>query len=476
MSNYNKKPPKILFASYECAPFYKQGGLADVAGSLPVALRKLRSNVAVVIPKYDVISQDHFSKKIIEGIKVKKEKVNVWQGFLPGTEVPVYFLENKKFFGNHGVYFGKTNHASSFKLIERFLFFSQAVLELASFLDAKLIHCHDWHTAMIPLLAKLKTSKIKTILTIHNLSSQGKTRPREVLDFLELERGQHPNLKIRDKHHDFNIFQQGILAADIVNTVSPTYCQEILTVKFGEGLEKDLRKRKKDLYGIINGLDTERFNPQKNKNLAKNYSLATIERKAVNKAELQKICGLPLENVPLLGLVGRLTHQKGIKIIAAAFPSLVKMGCQVVILGSGSKEREAMLKKLAKLYPKNLSLHLKFDTVLAQKIYAGSDMFLMPSEFEPCGLGQLISQRYGTIPIVREVGGLADTVVEGRTGFLFKKYTSAAFLKAVRNALEFYQDEKKWRKLVKQAMVKDFSWRNSAKEYAKLYRKLLLVS
>ncbi|MCK5044513.1 glycogen synthase [Candidatus Parcubacteria bacterium] len=468
-----KKRPKILFVSAECSPFAKVGGLGDVAGSLPIALRKLRSNITIVIPKYDIISQNYFSKKIIEGIKVKGEKVNVWQGFLPRTEVPVYFLENKKFFGNHGVYFGKTVHAGSFKEIERFLFFSQAVLELASFLDAKLIHCNDWHTAMIPILAKLQQPKIKTILTIHNLGSQGKDGSKKILDFLKLEPNQHPNLKVRGKDHNFNILQQGILAADIVNTVSPTYCKEILTAKFGAGLEKDLRKRKKDLCGIINGLDTERFNPQKNKNLAKNYSLATIERKAVNKEELQKICGLPLENVPLLGLVGRLTYQKGIKIIAAAFPSLAKMGCQVIILGSGGKEREAMLKKLAKLYPKNLSLHLKFDTVLAQKIYAGSDMFLMPSEFEPCGLGQLISQRYGTIPIVREVGGLADTVAEGKTGFLFKKYTSTAFLKAVRNALKFYQDEKKWKKMVKQAMVKDFSWRHSAKEYAKIYRKLL---
>ncbi|MFH1657056.1 MAG: glycogen/starch synthase [bacterium] len=470
-----KKRPKVLFASAECAPFAKVGGLGDVAGSLPSALKKIGVDIAVVIPKYEFISSQFLCKKIIQGMKVKKEKINVWQGFLPDTDISVYFLENKKFFGEHGVYFEKTPWAGSFKQIARFLFFSEAVLELATFLNVEIIHCNDWHTAMIPLLSSLRREKIKTILTIHNLSSQGKWPPKEVLDFLELETSQHPQLKLRAKHtKKFNIFQQGILATDIINAVSPTYRQEILTSEFGEGLEKDLRKREKDLYGILNGLDTERFNPQKDKDIARNYSFKDIKKKAVNKTELQKTCGLPVgEKIPLLGLVGRLTTQKGIEIIAKAFPRLVKLGCQLVVLGSGGKEHEAMLKKLAKKYPQNLSLNLKFDTVMGQQIYAGTDIFLMPSLFEPCGLGQLIAQRYGTIPVVRETGGLADTVVEGKTGFLFQDYKAKDFLKALRRALEAYYNEKQWQKIIKQAMAKDFSWHKSAQEYLKLYQRLL---
>ena len=476
-----KKHLKVLFVASECTPIAKVGGLGDVIGSLPKALKKLGIDVQIVIPKYRQINLKKYPFKLIaKKLKVKKNFLNVYQGFLPESEVTLYLLENEKYFGQNGIYFERSAFVGSFKEIQRFLFFSRAVLEVFQSLKWKpdIIHCHDWHTAIIPLLLKAKSWKLKTktLLTIHNLANQGKWKAREILDFLNLRGDEVNSFKIRNRENNFNIFQQGILNADLINTVSPTYSREILTKEYGEGLEKSLLKRKKDLFGILNGIDHDRFNPKTDSDLKVNYSLSNLNKKRENKNELQKILKLPQnQKTPLFSFIGRLTSQKGIDLISQIIPDLVNFGCQLVILGVGEKKYEEELLKLAKKYPKNIAVQIKFDPVLAQKIYAGSDFFLMPSRFEPCGLGQQISQRYGTLPIARKTGGLADTIKDEKTGFLFKEYKANAFLKVIKKALKFYKNKKEWQKMQKRTMKKDFSWKKSAKKYLKLYRKLSLT-
>jgi len=467
-----KKHLKVLFAASECAPIAKVGGLADVVGSLPKALRKLGVDVRIVIPKYSFIKEK--LKLITNKIRVKKEKVSLFSGLLPETRIPFYLLKNKKYFSENGIYFERSAFVGSVKEIQRFLFFSQAVLETFRNLNWKpdIIHCHDWHTAIIPALLQTTSYKLqaKTLLTIHNLANQGKWRAKEVLDFLDFKKEE---IGIKDERKRMNIFSQGILNADFLNTVSPTYSREILTKQYGAGLEKILQKRKKVLFGILNGIDVERFNPQTDSNLETNYSFSTFHKKQENKLNLQRILKLSKIQNPLFGFVGRLTYQKGVDLIKKIIPPLVNKNCQLVILGAGEKKYENSLLDLEKKYPKNVAVIIKFDPVLAQKIYGGADFFLMPSRFEPCGLGQMIAMRYGTLPIARKTGGLADTIEDRKTGFLFEKYNVKSFWQAIRKALLIYSDKRVFNLMRKQSMKKDFSWQNSAMKYLKLYNTLL---
>ena len=323
---------------------------------------------------------------------------------------------------------------------------------------------------------KSEILNLKSVLTVHNLSTQGKWNQKEILDFLNLRGNELPTLKLRDKNSDFNALQQGILNADLLNTVSPTYAKKILTKEYGEDLEESLIKRKKELFGILNGIDKKRFNPETDPNLKANYSLKNLEKKIENKIHLQEILNFKKSpETPLLAFIGRLDLQKGIDLIIEVIPELIKLGCQLRILGVGSPDYEKKLLELSQKYPKNISAQIKFDPVLAQKIYAGADIFLMPSKFEPCGLGQMIAMRYGTIPIARQTGGLVDTIDDGKTGFLFKEYQVEVFLKTIKKVLNLYQDKREWQKLMRAAMKKDFSWTLSAKKYLKLYKKLLNV-
>lgn len=486
-----KKHLKVLFAASECTPIAKVGGLGDVIGSLPKSLKELGIDVRIAIPKYKEISLQKYPFKLIaKKIKVKTNFINIYQGLLPESKprsrktslrgkVVLYLLENEKFFGEDGIYFERSAFVGSFKEIQRFLFFSQALLEVFQNLNWKpdIIHCHDWHTAIVaPLLKlKIKNAKFKTLLTVHNLANQGKWRAKEVLDFLSLRGDEIDSLKNEDKRKRLNILAQGILNTDLLNTVSKTYAREILTEEYSAGLENVLLKRRKDLFGILNGIDQERFNPKTDSNLKVNYSFSNLDKKEKNKTNLQKILKLPQDReVPLFSFIGRLTYQKGIDLIAQIIPKLVKSGCQLIILGAGEKSHESKLSKLARKYPQNISVQIKFDPVLAQKIYAGSNFFLMPSRFEPCGLGQLIAQRYGTIPIARKTGGLADTIEDEKTGFLFKEYKSRAFWKAIGRALKIYVKKKDLKEMQKRAMKKDFSWKKSAQKYLKLYEKLVI--
>lgn len=471
--------PKVLFVASECTPIAKVGGLGDIIGSLPRVLKKSGPDVRVAMPKYGVIDDKKYPSRLIaSGIKIDEEKINVYRAHLPKSKVIVYLLENKRFFSENDVYFERTAFVNSFKEIKRFLFFSKAVLEIFSAINwsPEIIHCHDWHSAIVPLLLKLKikNKRLKTLLTIHNLANQGKWEAREILNFLNLKGNETESLKIKNGEGNLNILEQGILNVDILNTVSKTYKKEILTKEYGEGLENSLFKRKKSLHGILNGLDVEKFDPKTDPNIKVNYSQKSPDKKIRNKLELQKIVGFSRsKNTPFLGFINRLTPQKGVDLIIEIIPELVKMDFQLIILGVGLKFYEEKLFRLAKKYPQNISTQIKFDPILAQKIYTGSDIFLMPSKFEPCGLGQMIAMRYGTIPIVRKTGGLVDTIKDKKTGFLFEKYESDALLKIIKFAAEYYKNKSAWRELTKRAMNQDFSWRRPAREYLKLYKKLV---
>jgi len=460
---------KILMATAEMSPFVKVGGLADVLGSLPMALQKNNCDVRVIMPLYGSIERAKFKlqKKYVNiAVPVGRKSVNVdvWDTKL--KNVKIYFIEYQKYFGKSDAYWEKNNE-------ERFLFFSQAVLYVLPVLkfQPEIMHCHDYHTAMIPRLLRASDfadfREIKTVLTIHNLQYQGVANGN-LLKLVDLEN--------KASGADVNFMEQGIIHADRVTTVSPTYAREIFTKEFGAGLEKLLRKNKNKISGILNGLDVDFFDPAKDKHIAKKYTVATLTHKATNKTALQKSVGLPVSDKPLVGLISRFAEQKGFGLITE---EIAELDCQFVFLGTGQKEYENILKKLEKQYPDKISIQAKFDISLAQQIYAGADIFLMPSRFEPCGLGQMIAMRYGTVPVVHAVGGLKDTITNYElritnyesNGFLFKAMTTKALKTTLKKALDLFKDEKAWQKLQQVGMSTDFSWNQSAQKYIKLYQK-----
>ncbi|MEA3398633.1 MAG: glycogen/starch synthase [Patescibacteria group bacterium] len=468
-----KNKIKVLMVAAECAPFAKVGGLADVAGSLPPALLKLDVDVRVIMPLYGSIDREKYKlKKIYTDFEVPSGylmiKVNIWEAKLPGTAVKIYFIDAPDYFKYEDVYIKSSNS-------ERFLFFSYTALYSLPILRfiPNIIHCHDSHAALIPDILAASNMRflegIKTLYTIHNLNYQGKTSP-EVLRTGNLNLKSTKVLSRDARNGDINFMVQGILTADIINTVSKTYAKEITTSFYGADLEKIIHSRKTDLYGILNGIDTKIFDPAKDKLICKNYTAESLENKKLNKFALQKKLKLPVSpDIPLVGLISRLYWQKGLELINN---NLHKLNCQFVFLGAGQQKYEKSLLKLAKKYPKQFSVNVKFSNQLAQEIYAGSDMFLMPSRYEPCGLGQMIAMRYGTVPVVRATGGLVDTVAAG-AGFKFKQFSAEELYKTLEKTINIYANQpKKWQKMQINGMKKDFSWSKSAKEYLKLYKKL----
>ncbi len=467
------KKIKVLMTTAELAPFAKVGGLGDVTSSLPPALKKIGVDVRVIMPLYGSIDRKKYKlKKIYSDLEIPSGRVliktNIWQTFLPGSKVIVYFIDAPDYFKYNDVYMSDDNS-------ERFLFFSYASLFClpAIKFQPDIVHCHDSQTALISNMLKVSNfeylQNIKTLYTIHNFNYQSKNDP------IALHTGNlhKDSLKIltRDASDgDINFMVQGILNADLLNTVSPTYAKEITTSAYGATLERIIRKRKDDLYGIINGIDMNLFNPVKDKYISNNYSSKSINKKIKNKLALQKRLGLPEDkDKAVVGLISRLAWQKGIELITDDF---AKLNCQFVFLGTGDKKYEKHLIKFAKNNPKQISAQIKFEIKLAQEIYAGSDIFLMPSRFEPCGLGQMIAMRYGTVPVARATGGLVDTINK-KNGFLFKNVDSEEFYKCLETALDIYYNKKdKWRKMQISGMKADFSWDRSAKEYLRLYRKL----
>ena len=473
---------KILFVASEALPFVKTGGLADVAGSLPKALNKLGADCRVILPYYlDIKNEFRQTMQFLGNCYVSL----AWRYQYCGVftykyqNVTYYFIDNEYYFKRHGLY-GYYDDA------ERFAFFSKAVLESLNILDftPDIIHCNDWHTALVPVFLdtfyrnQKESQNTKTVFTIHNIEFQGKYGEDVIGDILGL-----PMDKSCLVENDgcSNYMKGGIECSNAVTTVSPTYANEILNPYYGYGLDNILSKRKFKLSGIINGIDIETIDPNVDKAIFKNYSLQTIGDKAFNKKGLQEMLDLAINpNVPLIGMVGRLTHQKGMDILESCLEDILsKNNVQIVILGTGDWKYENFLKELQQKYIGKLRVIINFSSDMASKIYAGSDMFLMPSKFEPCGLSQMIAMRYGSIPIVRETGGLKDTVkpFDSETkigcGITFYDYTCQQLEFAVERAVGLYNDYKDlWATMVENAMTQDFSWDNIAKKYMLLYYKI----
>ncbi len=468
---------KVLFVASECAPVAKVGGLADVVGSLPKALRKLDLDVFIALPFYGFMPRKSknlklLSKDLTVDFNGKREKFSLWQTLLPGSRVPVFLIDNDKYFGGKSVYLEEDASSGGSKAeAVRFLFLSVTAIKIAQLIKVQIIHCQDWHVSLIPFLAK-KEKGIKTLLTIHNLGYQGIYQVKIINRFLGAN---FPGRKV-------NCLKLGILNANLVSTVSPNYAKEILTKEYGFGLEKYLRKRKSKIKGIINGLDIKYWNPSTDSYLKFPYSLQSLNKKAKNKAHLQKrFFKKANPKTPLLGVVSRLAEQKGFDLIEKIFPQLMKEDINLILLGKGGLRYQNFFRKMARKYPNKVGVKIDYNEELAHQIYAGADIFLMPSFFEPCGLGQLIAMRYGTIPLVRETGGLKDTVKPARikkgkvtgTGFLFKKYQEKELLRAIKKSSSFFNKKEAWKKLQINGMEQDFSWDKSAKEYLKTYRKLV---
>ncbi|GAB6171757.1 glycogen synthase GlgA [Paradesulfitobacterium aromaticivorans] len=475
---------KIVFVAAEADPFIKTGGLGEVVGSLASFLHKQGVDVRVILPKYSLIPE-HFQSllKPLAHFEVplawRKQYCGLDELIYQG--VHYYFIDNEYYFSRQHVY-GEYDDA------ERFAFFSRAALESLIHLPGfkpDILHCHDWHTALIPLMLKVFYSReplyyhLKTVFTIHNLSYQG-IFPQEVLGDivgLGLEHFAEDSLEF---YGGVNFMKAALLYADQLTTVSPTYAQEIQNPYFGEKLDGLLRKRRESLTGILNGIDYKIYDPTKDPYVVLPSQDVTLAKKQ-NKKHLQSSMGLPVQgDKAVLGMVSRLVDQKGMDLVAHVIEDILKLDVQMVIHGTGEERYEAMFRYYASKYPVKLAINLSFSDKLAHMIYAGADMFLMPSRFEPCGIAQMIAMRYGTIPVVRETGGLKDTIMPYNettgtgNGFSFANYNAHELLYAVQRALKIFQEDKQaWEHIRQNALTSDFSWERSAQEYIGIYESLL---
>ncbi|MBN1385207.1 MAG: glycogen synthase [Elusimicrobia bacterium] len=468
---------KILIATSECVPFIKVGGLADVCGALGKYLKQEKHDVRIILPLYKKIDREKFGIKEIPGkfsipfgsgsfeVSLAQTKIN---------NVPVIFVVSEKYFNRDEVY--GTEKGDYPDQHERYIVFSRSVLEACRFINFKpeVIHCHDWQTGIIP--AYLKTvykkdtffSGIKTVYTIHNIAYQGLFE-KNAFTLAGFPEDDFTSDKL-EYYGKFNFMKSSLVYTDIISTVSPTYSKEIRSGnEFGRGMEGILSKRKDSVFGIINGIDYDLWNPETDKNLKKNFSSKTIKNKSECKKAFLGELGISDKDSFLIGMISRIDPQKGFDMVADEIEKLLERKISLVILGKGSKEYQDKLLGISKKYPDRVSVKIEFNDVLAHRIYAGCDAFLMPSKFEPCGLGQLIAMRYGTVPMVARTGGLADSVDE-KTGFIFGVNDREGMVSAVDSALAMFKDKKKWSAIVKRCMAKDFSWKNSIKKYIKLYK------
>ncbi len=470
---------RVLFCTSEAVPFAKTGGLADVAGSLPPALARLGHDVRLALPKYSSIEASNVNSRAIGepfDVRLGAESVTVSVEMSDTVEgVPTYLVNCPTFFARDQLY-GHPDDA------QRFALFCRAVLQFIERDEWKpqIIHGNDWQTALIPVLLKTsyaghpELSKIGTLHTIHNLAYQGLFDP-SVVSAVGLDASLF-NIRGLEFYGKANFLKGGLLFADLLNTVSKKYAEEIQTREYGERLDGVLAQRREDLHGILNGIDYREWSPSTDRFLAANYGPDDLEGKAADKAALQRTYELAERpDVPLIGLVSRLASQKGLDLLSEALPHLLQWEVQFVLLGTGEQHYHDVLSGLAERHPDRMGAALRFDNALAHQIYAGADLFLMPSHYEPCGLGQMISLRYGTIPIVRRTGGLADTIDDFDTesgegnGFSFEEYSAVALLGAIGRAVLAYKDDRSWPLLIGNAMAADFSWERSAAQYGDLY-------
>lgn len=475
-----KKQLKVLFVSAEVDPFAKTGGLADVAGSLPKELSLLGHDVRVLMPRYGFINEktEYVTDFPVE-MGDRKETCIIKQSQIYDDEqkaIPVYFIENHNYFNREGIYCYNDD-------AQRFILLCKAALDMLPCIGFKpdIIHCNDWHTGPICLMLKEKYNKMEfykdtaTVFTVHNLEYQGNFGS-EVTRFLNLEEGYFTAEKA-EFYGLFSFMKCGLVYSDIINTVSKQYTEEILTSAYGERMEGVLTNRKNDLFGIVNGISYSEFDPWKDSCLYKNFNKDSIELKKENKSALQKELKLFNSPKPLLGIVTRLTGQKGLELLMGCIEELIeKENVQLAVLGLGDEYYHKAFSDLHKKYPENVAAVFEFNPELAKRIYAACDMFLMPSRFEPCGLGQIISLRYGTIPVVRATGGLAETIIdydmnnlEGN-GFSFEEFSVRSFRKTLQRAIFIYnQKPNVWKQLITRALESDFSWKKPSMAYLELY-------
>jgi starch synthase len=476
---------KVVMVASEVVPFAKTGGLADVTGALPGALTRLGHQVSVMMPRYPMIERAVRSlEKVQDHLAIPMgshtEEGAVWSAKL-ASRIPVYFIEHQAYFQREALY--TTSHGDYPDNAQRFAFFAKAALEACQALKLQpdIIHCHDWQTALIP--AYLKTvlqhdpawASTSSLLTIHNLAYQG-LFPPEVMEFLQLP----PHTYTPDGiefYGQVNYLKAGIVYADLINTVSRRYSQEIKTAEFGYGLEGILRYRGQDVYGILNGIDEREWNPARDRFIAARYTATNLSGKQRCKRDLLETFGLAPEwmNAPIVGIISRLVDQKGFDLIESAIHRMLALDLGLVVLGTGQAHYEDFLRQLRERYAGKVGVSIGFDNDLAHKIEAGSDIFLMPSRFEPCGMNQMYSLRYGTIPVVRATGGLDDTIEsydpasDRGNGFKFDPYDAEALLATLQRALTLYRDRAAWEHLMQRGMQANFSWVQSAQAYAGLY-------
>lgn len=477
---------KVLFAIGELAPLAKVGGLGDVGGALPKALKKLNLDVRVILPKYEEIDDTKFtSKKARYDLKVSYkggfEPVGVYETVIPGSDVAVFLLHNEKYLSKGPMHFNGGAYNDSINERDRFAFFSKTVAQFSSICAVTqecwipdVIHCHDWHTGFVTPLLKIAGIDKPSLFTIHNIAYQG-SWGLDALSALEVDKSRLKAIEWDAADDNITMLLQGIINSDLVSTVSPAYAKEIMTSRFGEGLQDVLKGKEGRVFGILNGIDYSIWDPAADAFLDRKYSISDYrEGKMANKKALMDELGFdPDYESPLLGFVARLTDQKGIDLLIPICSDLVEEGFHIVILGMGEKDLEDKLSQASKRL--GLSSHfkavIKFDEELAHKIYAASDFFLVPSRFEPCGLTQMIAMKYGSLPIVHEVGGLKDTVKNELNGFTFKEFSSKIFLETLKRAYQVYKKEDEMEKIIKKAMNEDFSWENSAGKYLELYER-----
>ncbi|PJB88790.1 hypothetical protein CO083_01760 [Candidatus Roizmanbacteria bacterium CG_4_9_14_0_8_um_filter_34_12] len=472
---------KVLFVVWELAPFFQVGGLGDVARSLPKTLYTQGIDIRIILPYYKAFKLHRVKRKEIKTFSVtydkKKEKITLYQIHFLDSHLPVYIIKNKK-------YLDVPNQ-------DLFPFLNLVIVEILekNYLSwqPEIIHCNDSHNGLIPLIIKHKNLPYKTLLTIHNLTHQGKMSV-DTLAKMGIDLGKCHVLRWEIKKRQINRLLEGIIHADLVNTVSPTYAKEILTEEYGAGLDEIIKNEKQKIFGILNGIDYDSRCPLKDKNLIYHYNATNVtenypykiyplhQGKEMNKKFLQEKLGFTVsEKIPLIGFIGRFdSKQKGIELIHKMFRRINLKKFQFVILGEGEIEWVERFNWLASFYEKNIAYIPVFDSRLASQIYAGCNFLLVPSKYEPCGLIQMIAMRYGTLPIARATGGLKDSIKDGEDGFLFKNYSSFDLEKKLKQAVAIWQNDKvKYQKMVLAAMIKDLSWNKSAKEYINLYQKLL---
>ena len=485
MAILSKRKLKVLFATSEAAPFAKSGGLGDVGGSLPSALSRGGCDISVIMPKYGSIPEKYKSQmRRIAQFYVPLAWRNVWCGIekLTLDGVDYYFVDNED-------YFKRDNYYGYFDDGERFAFFSKAITEAMGNVDelmCDVLHCNDWQTALAPVFLREfyqgleGYEAVKTVFTVHNVKFQGQYSDFVLDDILGMASIPAARDQLTCAPKTINYMKGALCYSDIITTVSPTYAQELKMAYYGEGLQSEFQRRSQDLYGVLNGIDIKEFDPSQDKTIEATYSASNLKNKALCKQALQEELGLRCDpERPLVAMVGRLTKQKGMDLVQYAMDTIMSRGVQVVLLGTGDKEYEDSMKYFDWKYQDMMRAVIAFDTKLAKRIYAGSDIFLMPSQFEPCGLSQMMAMRYGSLPLVRETGGLVDTVVpynkytgEG-TGFRFANFNADEMCQVLLDACElFWTDKKIWKKLQVQAMNKDFSWSGAADDYIDLYHKL----